>query len=173
MLMEQDIVETAPSLGKTQQPNEKKWKVIAIISIIISICSICFGACGLLLPLQNPQSSPHEETQNGVILVEPLADIDQWAVADFAINNKTIYQASEDSHISDNQKDGWMKLLNELTIICHKRDSNIHPGNTAHITYTINMKNGDTYTITWLGNQHQVDITTPDGLTTEYQCYHS
>ena len=105
-------------------------------------------------------------------MVRPLADLNQWEVDSFVVNDEVVYQALGDSYISEDQEDGWSELLGEIDIVCHDRNSKIQSGNTAHTTKTINMKNGDVYNLVWLGNQNQVDITTPDGTTTEYQCYH-
>jgi hypothetical protein len=83
-----------------------------------------------------------------------------------------VYQSSDNTYITDDQKDGWSILLKEIGIVCHIRDPKIRSGSTAHTKITINMKNGNTYNLVHLGNQNQVDITTPDGVTTEYQCYY-
>ena len=106
-------------------------------------------------------------------MTRPLTDIDQWEVKSLIIDDTIVYQSSGNTYITDDQKDGWSMLLREIGIVCHARDPKIRSGSTAHTIITINMKNGDAYNLEYLGNQDQVDITTPDGITTKYQCYYS
>lgn len=112
------------------------------------------------------------EINDGVSLVEPLKDIDEWEVDSFEVNDIVVYQSEDESYISDNQKEGWLALLNELNITCFTRNLSVQPEDTVRAEYSIMMKNDDVYQLVWFGNQHQVDITTPDGVTTAYHCYH-
>jgi len=163
--MEQDAATMAPVADDSGQDSGKGWKIATVIASVVAVCGIGFGIYGMMQSLQ-------KDNQEGVVLIRPLADIDQWEVESLIIDDETMYQFSDDTYIAGDQEDGWSLLLQEIGIVCHARDPKIHPGSTAHTRTTINMKNGDTYNLVYLGNQNQVDITTPDGMTTKYQCYY-
>lgn len=56
-----------------------------------------------------------------------------------------------------------------LTIKGYKRNKT--EGSTAHLKYKIEMKNGETYYIEYLGCLNQVDVTYPSGKTIKYYGY--
>ena len=98
-----------------------------------------------------------------------ILDIDQWEVEKLYRENTIIYEASNQSYIDDNQEGGWNKLLEIISMKGYKRTKT--KGSTSHIKYRIEMKNGETYTIDYLGCFNQVDITYPSGKTIEYYGY--
>ena len=98
-----------------------------------------------------------------------ILDIDQWEVEKLYRENTIIYEASNQSYIDDNQEDGWNKLLEIISMKGYKRTKT--KGTTSHIKYRIEMKNGETYNIEYLGCLNQVDITYPSGKTIEYYGY--
>lgn len=98
-----------------------------------------------------------------------ILDIDQWKVEKLYRGNKIIYEANNQSYIDDNQKDGWYKLLEIISMKGYKRTKT--KGSAAHIKYKIEMKNGETYNIEYLGCLNQVDITYPNGKTIKYYGY--
>lgn len=103
-------------------------------------------------------------------LIDPL-NINQWDVKEFSIQDNIVYQANDHySYITDNQKEGWNRLLSAINIVCKPRYST--SGSTTHTKYKIEMKNGDIYYIEWLGCLDQVDITYPDGTTKLYYGYY-
>ena len=146
-----------PVKNDNKTSDNKKWKIATIIASVVAFCGIGFGIYGMT---------------RGSILIDPLADIDVWEVDSYIEGDTVVYKASGESSIANDQKEGWQSLLKEKGIVCHTRSPKIAPGNTVHIEKTIKMKNGDVYKLLWLGNQEQVNITTPDGRTTKYQCYY-
>ena len=188
-----------PVIGNKQKSGNGL-KIITAVACIVAVCGTGFGVYGMMqsgqkddqiadlkvkvetfeksantesssLALQ-PQTDVCDDNQEGVILVRPLSGINQWEVDSFVVDGQIEYRATNDSYIAEDQKDGWSSLLNELGIVCHVKDPKIHSGSTRHTEMSISMKNGDTYNLMWLGNQSLADITTPDGTTTSYQCYH-
>ena len=98
-----------------------------------------------------------------------ILDIDQWEVKKLYKENTIIYESNDESYISDDQEEGWDKLMKILTIKGYKRNKT--EGSTAHLKYKIEMKNGETYYIEYLGCLNQVDITYPSGKTIKYYGY--
>ena len=98
-----------------------------------------------------------------------ILDIDQWEVKKLYKENTIIYESNDESYISDDQEEGWDKLMKILTIKGYKRNKT--EGSTAHLKYKIEMKNGETYYIEYLGCLNQVDVTYPSGKTIEYYGY--
>lgn len=98
-----------------------------------------------------------------------ILDINQWEVKKLYRENTIIYEANEQSYIDDNQEDGWNELLHIVSMKGYKRTKT--EGSTAHIKYKIEMKNGETYNIEYLGCLNQVDITYPSGKTIKYYGY--
>ena len=160
--MKQNMTDITPVMDDDKQNNGSGWRNATVIASVVAACGIGFGVYGMM-----------QGAQKGVVLTRPLAGIDQWEVKSLMIDDAIAYQSSGNTYIADDQKDGWSILLREIDIVCHTRDPKIRSGSTAHTRFTINMKNGDVYSLVHLGNQDQVDITTPDGITTEYQCYYS
>lgn len=98
-----------------------------------------------------------------------ILDIDQWEVKKLYKENTIIYESNDESYISDDQEEGWDKLMKILTIKGYKRNKT--EGSTAHLKYKIEMKNGETYYIEYLGCLNQVDVTYPSGKTIKYYGY--
>ena len=170
--MEQDATAAMPVIDSGEKKDGKGWKIATVIASVVAVCGVGFGVYGMMQGTQESPDSAYKDNQGGVVLIRPLADIDQWEVKSLIIDDATVYQSSGNTYITDDQEDGWSILLKEIGIVCHTRDPKIQSGSTAHTNITINMKNGNTYNLVHLGNQNQVDITTPDGMTTKYQCYY-
>ena len=98
-----------------------------------------------------------------------ILDIDQWEVKKLYKENTIIYESNDESYISDDQEEGWDKLMEIISIKGYKR--NKPEGSTAHLKYKIEMKNGETYYIEYLGCLNQVDVTYPSGKTIKYYGY--
>ena len=65
--------------------------------------------------------------------------------------------------------EGWDKLMEIISIKGYKRNKT--ECSTAHLKYKIEMKNGETYYIEYLGCLNQVDVTYPSGKTIKYYGY--
>ena len=102
--------------------------------------------------------------------MEPLLDINKWDVKTYTVDGVVVYEANDTSTISEEQIEGWNKLLKELSVKGYKRHKT--EGSTAHSKSIIKMKNGDTYIIEDLGCLNQINITYPDGNTVEYYGYY-
>lgn len=98
-----------------------------------------------------------------------ILDIDQWEVKKLYKENTIIYESNDESYISDDQEEGWDKLMEIISIKGYKRNKT--EGSTAHLKYKIEMKNGETYYIEYLGCLNQVDVTYPSGKTIKYYGY--
>ena len=98
-----------------------------------------------------------------------ILDIDQWEVKKLYKENTIIYESNDESYISDDQEEGWDKLMEIISIKGYKRNKT--EGSTAHLKYKIEMKNGETYYIEYLGCLNQVDVTYPSGKTINYYVY--
>ena len=98
-----------------------------------------------------------------------ILDIDQWEVKKLYKENTIIYESNDESYISDDQEEGWDKLMKILTIKGYKRNKT--EGSKAHLKYKIEIKNGETYYIEYLGCLNQVDVTYPSGKTIKYYGY--
>ena len=98
-----------------------------------------------------------------------ILDIDQWEVKKLYKENTIIYESNDESYISDDQEECWDKLMEIISIKGYKRNKT--EGSTAHLKYKIEMKNGETYYIEYLGCLNQVDVTYPSGKTIKYYGY--
>ena len=70
-----------------------------------------------------------------------ILDIDQWEVKKLYKENTIIYESNDESYISDDQEEGWDKLMEIISIKGYKRNKT--EGSTAHLKYKIEMKNGE------------------------------
>ena len=77
--MEQDITAAAtiPVMNSVKQKDGKGWKIATAIASVVAVCGIGFGIYGI--------------NQEGVILVSPLADINQWEVDSFYLDDEVVY----------------------------------------------------------------------------------
>ncbi len=101
--------------------------------------------------------------------LKKILNISQWDVKTFSNEKKIIYEASNLDYITEEQKDGFKLLSEQISMVGYKRHDT--KGNTAHTKYKIEMKNGDIYYIEHLGCMHQVDITFPNNKTIKYYAY--
>lgn len=98
-----------------------------------------------------------------------ILNINQWDVKTFSNEQNVIYEASGLDYITEEQSDGWELLIEQISMVGYKRNDT--KGNTRHVKYKIEMKNGDVYYIEDLGCNHQVDITFPNNKTIKYYAY--
>lgn len=135
---------------------EKYKKIIyCLFVIIVFVIGIVIG-----------RSSNDVVNNNGL---DYILDIDQWEVKKLYEENTIIYESNDESYISDDQEEGWYKLMEIISIKGYKRNKT--EGSTAHLKYKIEMKNGETYYIEYLGCLNQVDVTYPSGKTIKYYGY--
>ena len=152
--MKRENTSTMSAVKNKKQNNDKAWKLATAITSVAAIGGVSYG---IFAPVK---------------LINPLKDVDPQQVDSFVVDGQIKYGAQSDSATSDEQASGWDLLLGELNIVCHSGNSKAKGSDTAHTKVLINMKNGESYNLEWLGSQNRVDITTPDGKTKKYQCYH-
>ena len=81
---------------------------VIVFIIIVFVIGIVIG-----------RSSNYVVNNNGLY---NILDIDQWEVKKLYEENTIIYESNDESYISDDQEEGWDKLIEIISIKGYKRN---------------------------------------------------